>query len=143
MKTLSPQLMLLLNVSVAQSQLSRRFDGRLASLGLTEFIILHQLSQAPQHKLRRVDLAEQVGLTASAITRLLAPMEKIGLVSKEANEFDARVSFVVLAPGGRQMFEESIENAEALAEALLQSHHKKSIETANDVLLGIGGTIRG
>ncbi len=131
-----------MNVSVVQSTLTRRFDGRLGSLGLSEFLILHQLEQAPENKLRRVDLAEQVGLTASGVTRLLAPMEKIGLVQREANTRDARVSFVALAPGGKRALQEALENAEALAEGLLSDTSKSDLESAAKVMRQLGGTVR-
>jgi len=94
----------------------RKFDARLMGLGFTEFIILYHLVQAKDEKLRRIDLSEKVGLTASGITRLLAPMEKIGLIKKEAHENDARVSYVVLAPSGKRMLKEALENAEDLSD---------------------------
>lgn len=50
--------------------------------------------------MRRIDLADSVGLSPSAVTRLLAPMEKPGLVEKEANPRDARVSLVKLSTAG-------------------------------------------
>ena len=52
------------------------------------------LNEASTHSLKRIDLAEQVGLSASGVTRMLLPMEKIGLISKEEGARDARVSLV-------------------------------------------------
>ena len=57
--------------------------------------------------MRRVDLAEQVGLTPSGITRLLNPMEKIGLIEKEDNPRDARVSLVALSSAGKRVYQET------------------------------------
>lgn len=57
--------------------------------------------------MRRNELAERVGLSPSGITRLLNPLEKIGLVEKESNPRDARVSLVTLSGSGRQVFEEA------------------------------------
>ena len=60
--------------------LSRQFDGRLGGLhGLSfgDFTLLLQLCRAPGGRLRRVDLAQALGLTASAVTRALIPLEKI------------------------------------------------------------------
>jgi DNA-binding MarR family transcriptional regulator len=82
---------------------------------LNEFIILGELSQA-EGKLRRIDLAERIGLTASGVTRLLLPMEKIGLVRREANKDDARSSLVVLASGGKRKLEEALTRAEEFCE---------------------------
>lgn len=142
MNTISPSLKLLLNLATVQAVMSRRFDGKLGSLGLTEFIILFQLAHAPQEKMRRIDLAESIGLTASGVTRLLAPMEKIGLVKREANAADARVSLVTLAKGGKQALENSVENAEALAQSALSSSTKSEIDHAASLLLKLGGTVR-
>lgn len=89
--------------------------------------------------MRRVDLADKVGLTASGITRLLAPMEKVGLIKREANERDARVSFVVLAPGGKRKLAESLENAEALAKDLLSAAKAKNVSELNETLVDLGG----
>src|SRR5947207_15424264 len=87
MKKISSQLNFLLNLATAQAKMARRFDGRLGGfhgLGQNDFRILYYLSQADGEKMRRIDLAEKLGLTASGITRLLMPMEKIGLIKREA-----------------------------------------------------------
>jgi DNA-binding MarR family transcriptional regulator len=79
--------------------------------------------------MRRGDLAEKLGLTASGVTRLLLPMEKIGLVRREADKSDARVSYVVLGAGGKQKLTEGIERAELyIAEMLPDGKGKKLIE---------------
>jgi DNA-binding MarR family transcriptional regulator len=90
-----------LTLAKTQAVLGRRFDGKLSGLGLSEFMILYHLSVAKNEKLRRVDLAEKIGLTASGVTRILLPMEKIGLIKREINKQDARVSYTILAPGPR------------------------------------------
>jgi DNA-binding MarR family transcriptional regulator len=122
--------------------MSRKFDGKLGSLGLTEFLILFQLANAKEEKMRRIDLAESIGLTASGVTRLLAPMEKIGLVKREANAADARVSFVALAKGGKQMLADSLDNAEILAQSVLASSTKDEVAQASSLLIKLGGTVR-
>ena len=142
MHFITPPLRLLLNLAAVQSVMSRKFDGKLGMLGLTEFLILFQLAHAPEEKMRRIDLAESIGLTASGVTRLLAPMEKIGLVKREAHAADARVSFVTLAKGGKSALENAIENAEALAETSLASATKDEIAQASSLLFKLGGTVR-
>ncbi|PIQ76407.1 MarR family transcriptional regulator [Candidatus Peregrinibacteria bacterium CG10_big_fil_rev_8_21_14_0_10_49_24] len=142
MITTSPELKLLMNIATVQAVMSRKFDGRLGSLGFTEFLILFHLNNVASGKLRRVDLAEQVGLTASAVTRLLAPMEKIGLVQREQNAKDARVSYVSLATGGKRMLRESMENAEELAKSLLSESDKQALENASVLMRRLGGTVQ-
>jgi DNA-binding MarR family transcriptional regulator len=99
MKYMSKQLESIFQISRTFSIMSRRFDAGLGGISLNECIILSSLLQAPENKMRRIDLAEKIGFTPSGITRLLLPMEKIGLVLREKNEHDARVSYVILAPG--------------------------------------------
>jgi DNA-binding MarR family transcriptional regulator len=131
-----------LNLATIQARLTRRFDAGLNGLSLNEFMILYHLSQARDEKLRRVDLAEKIGLTASGVTRLLLPMEKVGLVKKEVNKDDARVSYAALAAGGKRKLSESLEYAELLAEDLLPKGKAKHIEDFSALLAEFGGTIK-
>ncbi len=141
MKDLSTSLAFLLSMAKVQTLLTRKFDSSLGGISYTEFMILYQLSIAPDQKLKRIDLANKVGLTASGITRLLLPMEKIGLVAKEVNERDARVSFVLLASGGKKKLEEGLERAELLASELIPESKAESIKAFNQLLQEMKGTI--
>ncbi|MNJ95423.1 transcriptional regulator SlyA [compost metagenome] len=110
----------ILNIIKVQSVITKKFDGlSLHGLSLTDFMILHILSQAPGNRLRRIDLAESTGLTASGITRVISPMEKMGLVVKEHNDRDARVSYVKLTEAGDRIFKEATVTAEHIANKLL------------------------
>ena len=143
MSTISSTLLFFIQLAKAKTQVSRRFDNRLGffGLGFSDFQILYHLSQAPEEKLRRVDLAEKVGLTASGITRLLLPMEKIGLIKRESSEHDARISYVALAPGGKRLWNDSLEAAEILAEDLLPETKMKKREELTELLIELGKTI--
>ena len=121
--------------------MNRRFDSALGGLGLNEFIILFHLDQAPDTKMRRIDLAEKIGLTASGVTRILLPMEKVGLVKKEVNEHDARVSLVMLEPGGKRKLDEALERAELLSGELIPGDRSRDIATLSEILSKIGGTV--
>jgi DNA-binding MarR family transcriptional regulator len=70
-------------------------------LTLNDYEVLLRLSHAPERKMRRVDLAEQVLLTASGITRLLDGLQTSGYVDKESCTTDARVTYAVLTVAGR------------------------------------------
>lgn len=128
------QLDLFLNLARTQALLSRRFDNGLGGLGFNEFIILFHLDQAPDKKLSRIELAQKLGLTASGITRLLLPMEKIGLIGKETHASDARISLVLLAPGGRRKLNEGLERAGLLSKALLENLKPEDIAIATKTL---------
>ena len=125
---------LVLKISSLQSRINRRVDSALSVHGIsfTEFLVLMSLSQAPNMMLRRIELADSVGLTASGVTRLLSPMEKIGLIKKEENARDARVSLVKLTSAGKLLFknaEKTINQvSEALVDALKENQKSKLLE---------------
>lgn len=100
---------LILGINALQNKIEKRVSGPLSAHGISfnEYLVLHQLAKAPDQRMRRIDLAEGVGLSASGVTRLLNPMEKIGLVLKEENARDARVSLVVLSETGTRIFQEA------------------------------------
>lgn len=141
MSDITPQLKFILDLTKIQALLARRFDGGMGGVGFTEFIILYHLQVSPDNKLRRIDLANKIGLTASGITRMLLPMEKTGLVSKEVNPNDARVSFVLIAPGGKRRFDEARERAELLLKDIIQPGKTDSVTALSAFLQELGGTI--
>lgn len=133
--------MFFIELAKIQAIMSRRFDSGLGGLGFNEFIILLHLSHAEGEKMRRIDLAEKIGLTASGVTRILLPMEKVGLVKKEVNAEDARSSLVSIAPGGRRKLEEGIERAELLVSDIVPSDRKAEIRNLATALAGFGENI--
>lgn len=84
--------------------------------------------------MRRIDLADAIGLTASGITRLLLPMEKIRLVRREAHDGDARVSYVAIAPGGKTKLSEALERAELFCDDLVDTSEQAQIEAVSAML---------
>ena len=95
-----------LRLARANAVLVRRFDNALGSqhgISFSDFQMLNHLARAPGGKLRRVDLADRVALTASGITRTLLPLEKIGLVTRESDPRDARVGFAVVTATGHEL----------------------------------------
>ncbi len=130
-----------LEIAKFQTKISRRLDAGLNGISLNEFIIMYHLSQNPGNKMRRVDLADKVGLTASGITRLLLPMEKIGLVGRETDKNDARVSYVVLARGGQTKFIEGLERLEIFGEELVPEAKLKKLEEAAKLINELGRVI--
>jgi len=109
-------------LSALHTKVFRQIDRQLSVHGITfsEFYVMHKLSGAPEKTMRRTDLAENVGMSASGITRALAPMEKLGLVEKEKNPRDARVSLVRLTDAGARVLDEASATMDASAERLLE-----------------------
>ena len=113
---------LVLAVARADAELRRGIDGPLSSghgLSLGDLTLLWHLQQAPGRQLRRVDLADRVGLSASGVTRSLAPLERIGLVDRRSNPNDARVALAVLTATGDAVTTDALATAGASAEAIL------------------------
>ncbi len=92
-----------LHLLQAQARLEERFSGTLGAvhgLGLKEALLLMHLEQAPLMRLTRVDLAKRLNTSASTVTRMAVPLEKLGLVARQADPRDARLAYVVLTETG-------------------------------------------
>jgi DNA-binding MarR family transcriptional regulator len=100
-----------------------RLSGAFAAvhgLSVNEFLLLKQLERAPGNKLPRVELARRMHVSASTVTRMVAPMEKTGLVAREAGARDARLALVVITKAGRTKLRET--------EATFASHAQSLFE---------------
>jgi DNA-binding MarR family transcriptional regulator len=89
----------------AHASVVRGLDRELvADHGLTinDYEVLIRLSRAPDRMMRRVDLAQQVLLTPSGITRLLDGLQNSGYVEKAACDSDARVVYAKLTDAGHE-----------------------------------------
>lgn len=139
MTTLDHKAKLLLNLAKTQTILNNRLDRGLGGLSFSEFLILYHLSQAQDQQMRRVDIAEKVGLTASGITRLLLPMEKVHLVTSGPIETDARVRLVRLAPGGQEKLTDALERLQFFAEEIMPTATAKDIQLVSDLVMAMGG----
>ncbi|MES9521440.1 MarR family winged helix-turn-helix transcriptional regulator [Streptomyces capoamus] len=129
----------------AQTALVRRFDARLSGLhgvSLADFTLLLRLGQAPGGRMRRVDLAEALGLTASGVTRGLAPLERIGLVTREPDARDARVAYAALTATGRRRLTRMLVTAEETAAEIFTGPAWPATDIAGlaDLLTRLGGT---
>jgi DNA-binding MarR family transcriptional regulator len=102
--TLGPWIRFLRAHAALTRQLSTRLEGE-HGLTLSDFDVLAQLYFAPDRALRRIDIARQVLLTASGITRLLERLERAGWVEKRNCATDARVTYAVLTQEGMRKFE--------------------------------------
>jgi DNA-binding MarR family transcriptional regulator len=76
-------------------------------LTINDYEVLLHLSRAPERRMRRVDLAESVLLSASGITRLLDGLERCGHVERAACATDRRVTYAVLTESGADKLDEA------------------------------------
>jgi len=75
----------------------------LHGISFSEYRLLRTLSAAGTKGQPRIEVASAVGLTPSAITRALKPLEKLGYVTTSRNERDARQSLAVITRNGKQL----------------------------------------
>ncbi len=106
----------------AHAALTRQLSAQLVAehgLTLNEYEVLLLLARAPERAMRRVDLAHDVRLSPSGITRLLDRLEAAGLVGKRQCEADARVTYAELTTAGMAKLERCAPDQAAAAERLL------------------------
>ena len=123
----------------AHNALSRELSTRLEAqhgLTLSDYDVLVQLYLAEGNRLRRVDLARSVLLTASGITRLLDGLERAGLVEKARCSSDARVTYAVLTKAGIAKFEAARETHLADVQELFGARFSEAEASALAELLG-------
>ncbi len=116
-----------LGLNRAHGVISRQFDAKLGAvhgIGLTEFQLLHALASAPEHGLRRSELAHRLGVTPSGVTWMLRPLTKRRLVTTSPDPSDARASFAALTENGRRLAADALPTARHLAVELLASRVK-------------------
>ena len=83
--------------------LAREMEAE-TSISLERYAILLMLAQSDNASLRPSDLADQIGLSRSATTRLIDRIESDGLVERRACDSDRRGTFVLLTPQGQEVF---------------------------------------
>lgn len=122
---------LIISLNSLQTRMLKRVDQHLSIHGISfsEFLVMYHLNNAPNMTMRRIDLAECIGLSASGVTRLVNPMEKNHLVEKEINPRDARVSLVHLSKSGAELLEYAKVSFEQSADSILKPLNNKQITT--------------
>jgi DNA-binding MarR family transcriptional regulator len=91
-------------------------------LSLNSYEALLTLARAPESRMRRVDLANSLLLTAGGVTRLLDGLERDGLVAREESPTDRRVSYAVLTKAGRDKLREASKSHTKQIDELLGAH---------------------
>ena len=137
MQGLSQRSRTLLSLWLASQRLTASTDhalGAVHGIAFVEFAVLAELAAAHDQRMRRVDLARAIGRSPSGITRLLRPMEKLGLVVREQTERDARVSLVRLTTAGKQRLEDARGTLDGLADRLTDRIGTAQLEATSATL---------
>jgi DNA-binding MarR family transcriptional regulator len=110
-------------------------------LTLSDYEVLLRLAWSPDRRMRRVDLAEEVLLTASGITRLLDGLEKAGWVERGTCDSDRRVVYAVLTePGLTKLREAAVSHVAQVEELFTERFNAAEIEAVGNLLSRLGGT---
>jgi DNA-binding MarR family transcriptional regulator len=127
----------------ANQVLRRELDAHLAEdhqLTVSEFEVLILLAKAKDRAMRRVDLANEVRLSPSGITRMLDRLEASGLVEKRACDEDARVSYAALTDQGMTEIQSAMpvhyDGLEVLMHARLSEDEVKQLSDLLERLAG-------
>ena len=131
-----------LRLSRAWATLSRRLDSALGShhgISFADYQLLLQLQRAPGGRLRRVDLADRLGLTASGVTRSLLPLEKIGLVTRQSDPRDARVGYALITPAGDELATNATVVVDNVSRMALGTPAREQIEASSALLAQLAG----
>lgn len=115
--------------------LSAQLDAE-HDLTISEYEALLRLSRAEDHAMRRVDLAGQLLLTPSGVTRLLDGLERSGYVEKGVCDSDARVTYAVLTDRGRDKLEQASGTHLAQIKAIFDEHFTAKEQSTLAELLG-------
>ncbi len=109
----------------AHAALVRALDAemRLAhGVAVTEFEVLLRLANRPGRRMRMADLANEVLLSLSGVTRLVERLERAGLLRREPCPEDRRGSNAVLTAAGLELAGAARETHRAGVERLFLRH---------------------
>ena len=131
-----------LRLTRAYATLTRRLDNALSNLhglSFSDFMILYYLDRAPESRLRRIDLAERLGVTASGVTRSLLPLEKLLLVTRQPDPRDARVGYASLTESGQQLLRYALVSVEPVAKEAIQMVSAEQLGPLSSLLAQLAG----
>ena len=123
----------------AYTHATRELNAQLSAdhgLTISDYEVLLRLSRAPDRRMRRVDLAQQVLLSASGVTRLLDGLERSGHVVRGACDSDRRVVYAVLTDDGLAKLHEATVSHVAQIEEYFRSRFEEPELVELNALLG-------
>lgn len=126
---------------LAVTRLARKLR-REAEPGITPSMLAALSSVDRQGPLTMSELCVVEQVQPPSMTRIVAALVDVGLVSRESDPSDGRVAWVTVTPQGRKLLDRSRGRKEAyLAKALrdLDAHELETLEEAAAILEGLTG----
>jgi DNA-binding MarR family transcriptional regulator len=121
----SPAIEAFVRLVRAQVAVTRTLSSQLSAdhgLTINAYEVLLKLARAEDQRLRRVDLAGELLLTAGGVTRILEGLERDGFVAREECAADRRVTYAVLTKEGRDKLREASHSHTAQIRSLFGEH---------------------
>ena len=139
----SPALTAFARLVRSHAALTRELNaGLVADHGMTinDYEVLLRLARADDRRMRRVDLANEVLLSPSGITRMLDRLQDAGLVERGSCPTDRRVIYAVLTEAGMARLREVSPTHAADVEGLLGARlDGEELATLGELLERLGG----
>lgn len=113
---------LCLQTSFAHAQIQLALDEELAwahGLSYQDLVLLTRIARAPLGRITVAELARSLGLSMSALVRLLLPLEKTGHVQRESAPAPGGKRYVSLRPAGNTQLRNATVTAEATCATLM------------------------
>lgn len=126
---------------LAVTRLARKLR-REAEPGITSSMLAALSSVDRQGPLTMSELCAVEQVQPPSMTRIVAALVEVGLVTRESDPSDGRVAWVTVTPEGRKLLDRSRGRKEAyLAKALrgLDAHELETLEEAAAILEGLTG----
>lgn len=122
----------------AHARVARRLDDELRSehdLSVAEYDALLTIANAPERRIRMRQLAEQVILSKSGVTRLIDRLVADGLVERSSCLADARGAEAVLTDAGlRRLREASTTHLRGIEEHFLEPLDPTQLEVIEEAM---------
>jgi DNA-binding MarR family transcriptional regulator len=127
----------------AHAAATRRLSAQLSAdhgLTISDFEVLLRLGRALERRMRRVDLAGELLLTASGITRLLDGLERAGFVERGFCSEDRRVVYAVLTDAGLEKLRAAAATHFEQIDELFSAHfEQQELDELAGLLSRLGG----
>ena len=129
------------------ARILRELDADLVrshGLAASSYDVMIQLALAPRRRLRMTELAEEVLMSPSGLTRVVDQLEREGLVERERRGDDARSFDAVLTPEGRKRLKSANEaHLARVRELFLDRLSDAQLEQLVDIWSAVGPELTG
>ena len=101
-----------------------------AKLSRTEFRILWEVAneQCDGRDIISSELARRIGITRSAVSQIVAKLEKNGIVKRVGSEYDRKIAYIRLTDEAKETFLQQARQANEFAERVLSEFGRERLD---------------